>query len=98
MEGNANRTPCRHESVARPQPLCVDTLPRIDRHVNMAGRVRTVSEQGEVRPIQELARIRFDEQLVGLLPVTARGGVTRAFQVVPYHGAVIVTTNVPPGN
>jgi hypothetical protein len=64
----------------------------------MAGRIRTVSEQDEVRPNQDLARIRFDELLVGLLPVAPRGGVARGFQNVRYHCAVIVTTNIPPGN
>ena len=98
MQGDANRTPCRHESVARPQPLGVDTLPHIDRHVEMAGRIRTVGVQGEARPIEELAPVRFGEQLVGALPVAARGSVTRACQDVLYHRAVIVTTNIPPGN
>src|SRR5688572_19652730 len=98
MQSDADRTPCRHESVARPQPLGVDTLPRIDRHVEMAGRIRTVGVQGKARPIEELARIRFDEELVGVLPVAARGRVTRVFQEVPCHRAVIVTTKVPTGN
>ena len=80
MERDAHRRPRRHETVARPQPLCVHPLPRIDRRVDMTRGIRTVGEQGEIRPVQKLARVRLDEQHVRLLPVPLRGGVTRAFQ------------------
>ena len=80
MERDAHRRARRHETVVRPQPLCVHPLPRIDRRVDMTRGIRTLSEQGEICPVQKLARVRLDEQLVRLLPVALRGGVTRAFQ------------------
>jgi hypothetical protein len=80
MERHAHRRPRRHETVARPQPLCVHPLPRIDCRVDMTRGICTVGEQGEIRPVQKLACVGLDEHLVSLLPIALRGGITCAFQ------------------
>ena len=80
MEGDAHGRAGRHEMVARPQPLCVHPLPRIDRGVDMTGGVCAVGEHGEIRRLQRLTRVRLNEQLIGLSPVAVRGSAMRTFQ------------------
>ena len=111
MERDAHCRARRHEMVARPQPLCMHPLPRIDRRVDMARGIRAVGKHREIGRVQKFTRVRLNEQLIRLLPVAVSGGAMRAFQercfghlmhcrLGTVGGSVrapcgIVTTNVP---
>ena len=74
MHGDPRRRARRRDGVAGPDALAVRPLPRLEGHVEMAHGVGNVCEKREVRRVQQPTRVRRHEEVVGLLPVTARRG------------------------
>ena len=75
---DANRCACRRDRVAGLYAQRVRTLPRLDRHVEMAGRVGDLAEQRQIRPICEAVRVGLHQDVVGLLPISPRCRLSRA--------------------
>jgi hypothetical protein len=78
MHRDANRCTCRRDSVAGRCRQRVRALPRLDGHVEMAGRVSDLAEQSQVARICEAVRVGLHEQVIGLLPTASRCRIARA--------------------
>jgi hypothetical protein len=78
MHRDANRCTCRRDSVAGLRRQRVGALPRLDGHVEMAGRVRDLAEQPQIARIRKAVRVGLQQQVVGLLPMFPRGRIARA--------------------
>ena len=75
---DANRCTCRRDSVAGLRRQRVRALPRLDGHVEMAGRVRDLAEQPQIARICKAVRVGLHQQVVGLLPTSPRRRLSRA--------------------
>ena len=75
---DANRCARRRDRVAGLYAQPVRTLPGLDRHVEMAGRVGDLAEQRQIRSICEAARVDLHQDVVGLLPIALRRRLPRA--------------------
>ena len=69
---DANRCPGRRDRVAGLDGQRVRALPRLDGHVEMAGRVRDLPEQRQIARTRQAVRVGLHEDLVGLVPISAR--------------------------
>ena len=69
----ATRTaaPAGRDVVAGLQARGVGALPRLDGHVEMAGRVGDLAEQREVGGVEQAVGVGLHEEVEGLLPVAA---------------------------
>ena len=77
---DTNRCASRRDRVAGLSAERVRALPRLDGHVEMAGRVGDFREQGQIGRTQEPFRVRPRQELVALLPVSARRRLSRALE------------------
>ena len=75
VERDANRRACRRDRVAGLYAERVRALPRLDGHVEMAGRVGDLAEQWQ---IGEPVRVGLHEDVIRLLPISLRGRLSRA--------------------
>jgi hypothetical protein len=75
---HANRCTCRRGSVAGLCRQRVRALPRLDGHVEMAGGVSDLAEQLQIARICKAVRVGLHQQVVGLLPTSARRRLSRA--------------------
>jgi hypothetical protein len=75
---DANRRACRRDNVAGLRRQRVRALPRLDGHVEMAGRVSDLAEQPQIPRICKTVRVVLHQQLVGLLPTPPRCHLSRA--------------------
>ena len=75
---DANRCTCRRDRVAGLYAQRVRALPRLDGHVEMAGRVGDLAEQRQIARTREAVRVGLHEEVVGLLPISPRCRLSRA--------------------
>ncbi len=75
---DANRCARRRDGVAGLHAERIRALPRLDGHVEMAGRVGDLGEQGQIGRTQEPVRVGLHEELVARLPIPARRRFSRA--------------------
>ena len=75
---DANRCTCRGDRVAGLHAQRVRALPRLDRHVEMAGRVSDLAEQRQIGRTCEAVRVGLHEEVVGLRPISPRCRLARA--------------------
>ena len=75
---DANRRTCRRDRVAGLYAQRVRALPRLDRHVEMAGRVSDLAEQLQIARICKAVHVGLHQQVVSLLPVSPRRRLSRA--------------------
>ena len=80
MQGDARGGARRREMVTAADRFGVEALPRVDRHVDVAGGVRGHREQFEGRSAQARCGVGRREQLVGQPPIAAAGSVAGAIQ------------------
>jgi hypothetical protein len=69
VHGDAGRRACCRKVITRAHALRVCSFPCADRHIKATRGVRRIGQQGKVRPTQRRACVRFDEQVVSLLPL-----------------------------
>ena len=80
MHRDANRCARRRDRVAGLYRERVRALPRLDGHVEMAGRVGDLREQRQIGRTQEPIRVGLHEELVALVPISARRRFSRALE------------------
>ena len=73
VQGNPARRASRGERVTGTHRLRVRAFPRLDGHLEMAGRVGGLGQQPEIVDRQEGLLVGSDEQVVGPRPVTGGG-------------------------
>jgi hypothetical protein len=78
MHRDAHRCPGRRYRVAGLYGQRMRALPRLDRHVKMAGRVSDLAEQRQIGRTCEPVRVGLHENAIGLLPISPRRRITRA--------------------
>jgi hypothetical protein len=74
---DANGSAGRPDRVAGLDAQRVGALPRLDRHVEVAGRVGDLGEQWQLGRTCKALRVRLHEKLVGHVPVASRGRFPR---------------------
>ena len=75
---DANGGAGRRDLVTGLQARGVGALPRLDGHIEMAGRVGDLTEHRQIGGAEQAVRVRLHEEIECLLPVSPGGRVTRA--------------------
>ncbi len=88
---DSNRCACRRDNVAGLHRQRVRALPRLDGHVEMAGRVSDLAEQRQIGRTQEPLRVGLHQEPVALVPISARRRLARALDA---HRTSAVTATV----
>jgi hypothetical protein len=66
MHGDADRGARPGHVIAGPHGFRVGPFPRLDRDVEMTGRIGNVSEECKIGGTEETVRVRVDEEVVGV--------------------------------
>jgi hypothetical protein len=80
VHGDANGGTSCGQVIASLHARSVDSLPCLDRHIEMACCIRRPSQQGEVGARQRRPRVHFTEKLVRVLPIAGCRGGPRPFE------------------
>ena len=80
VHGDADRCARRPDRIPGVDAERVRALPRLDGHVEMAGRVRDLAEQRQFSWTQEPVRVGLHEELVAHLPIPIRRRFSRALE------------------
>ena len=78
MHRDTNGRACGSDRITALHARGVDTLPRLDGHIEMPGRVGDLAEQRQIGRGQEAVRVSLLEELERLLPIASGCCVTSA--------------------